>query len=208
MTELAVRGLIIRDLGRQAYEPIYQKMLDFTEQRDSNTTDEIWLLEHEPVYTLGKNSKVHHVLNPGNIPVVQADRGGQVTYHGPGQLIVYLLLNIRQRNLGVRQVVSAMENALIQLLTSYSINAHAKPDAPGVYVGDKKVAALGLRIRKGYSYHGLSLNINMDTAPFNGINPCGYEGLEIAQLADYLAETQIDKIKIDLLQNLKKQLSL
>ena len=196
----------IRDIGLQDYEPVYQQMLDFTDSRDENTPDEVWLLEHNPVYTLGKNGKSHHVLNPGKIPVVQVDRGGQVTYHGPGQLIAYLLLDLRRRRLGVRQVVSAMENSLVSLLAEYSIEARAKPDAPGVYVGEKKIAALGLRIRKGCSYHGLSFNLDMDTRPFNGINPCGYEGLEVAQLSDFSVEINIDKIKKDLLRHLVTQL--
>lgn len=199
--------IIIRDLGLQNYAPVYQQMRRFTDERTEQTPDEIWLLEHQPVYTLGKNAKKHHLLHPSNIPVVQVDRGGQVTYHGPGQLIAYLLLDVRRAKLGVRQLVTAMENALIDLLDGYSINAHAKADAPGVYVGDKKIAALGLRIRKGCSYHGLSLNLNMDTRPFNGINPCGYEGLEVAQLSDFLADINLDQIKKNLLQNLKKQLA-
>ena len=200
------RDLVVKDLGVQDYQPVYQKMLDFTDGRDVNTTDEIWLLEHNPVYTLGKNGKAHHVLNPGKVPVIQVDRGGQVTYHGPGQLIAYLLLDIRRCHFGVRQVVTAMETALINLLAEYSIDAYAKPDAPGVYVADKKIAALGLRIRKGCSYHGLSLNIDMDTEPFNGINPCGYEGLEVAQLSDFLTGIDTDNIKKDLLRHLTAQL--
>ena len=200
------RDLVVKDLGVQDYQPVYQKMLDFTDGRDVNTTDEIWLLEHNPVYTLGKNGKAHHVLNPGKVPVIQVDRGGQVTYHGPGQLIAYLLLDIRRCHFGVRQVVTAMETALINLLAEYSIDAYAKPDAPGVYVADKKIAALGLRIRKGCSYHGLSLNIDMDTEPFNCINPCGYEGLEVAQLSDFLTGIDTDNIKKDLLRHLTAQL--
>lgn len=202
-TVLPLSEIMVRDFGLQPYEPIYQKMLRFTDERTEKTPDEIWLLEHEPVYTLGKNGKKHHILNSGAIPIVQVDRGGQVTYHGPGQLIAYLLLDIRRRSLGVRQVVSAMENALIQLLETYSIDAYAKPNAPGVYVEDKKIAALGLRIRKGCSYHGLSLNVSMDTTPFNGINPCGYEGLEVAQLSDFSSQIDTDKIKQALIERLK-----
>lgn len=198
--------LHVQDLGLQDYEPVYQQMLDFTEQRNENTPDEIWLLEHNPVYTLGKNGKAHHVREPGSIPLVQVDRGGQVTYHGPGQLVAYLLLDIRRRKLGVRQIVSAMENALINLLADYSITGYAKPEAPGVYVDEKKIAALGLRIRKGCSYHGLSINLDMDTSPFNGINPCGYEGLEIAQLSDYSIQINPDTIKNTLLKHLVQQL--
>jgi len=199
--------LLVRDFGLQEYEPVYQQMLDFTEQRDKNTPDEIWLLEHKPVYTLGKNGKAHHVLNPANIPLVQVDRGGQVTYHGPGQLIAYLLIDIRRRNFGVRHVVSAMENTLVNLLAEYGIEAYAKPDAPGVYIGEKKIAALGLRIRKGCSYHGLSFNLDMDTNPFNGINPCGYEGLQVTQLRDYSVEINQQAIKQNLLKYLMLHLS-
>ena len=204
MSEAAVR---VQSLGLQDYEPIYQKMLDFTEQRDVNSLDEIWFLEHQPVYTLGKNGKPHHVLNPGNIPLVQVDRGGQVTYHGPGQLIAYLLLDVRRKKLGVREVVSAMENSLVDLLADYSIDAYARPEAPGVYVGEKKIAALGLRIRKGCSYHGLSLNIDMDLKPFDGINPCGYEGLQVAQISDYVSQPNKEDIQQKLLHHLKHHLS-
>ena len=204
---MSVAGVRVQNLGLQDYEPIYQRMLDFTEQREASTLDEIWFLEHQPVYTLGKNGKPHHVLNPGNIPLVQVDRGGQVTYHGPGQLIAYLLLDVRRNNLGVRQVVSAMENSLIQLLADYAIEAYAKPEAPGVYVGEKKIAALGLRIRKGCSYHGLSLNIDMDLKPFEGINPCGYEGLQVAQVSDYVSQPNKEDIQKQLLHHLKHHLS-
>lgn len=195
------------DLGLQDYESVYQKMLDFTEQRDAQTQDEIWLLEHHPVYTLGKNAKRHHILSANDIPIVRVDRGGQVTYHGPGQLIVYLLLDIRRRQYGVRQVVTLMETVLIELLATYSIEAVAQPKAPGVYVDDKKIAALGLRIRKGCSYHGLSLNINMDKSPFDGINPCGYKGLKITQMADLLDEIKMIEIKKNLIRCLTEKLS-
>jgi len=201
------KELRVSDLGLQSYEPIYERMLEFTDNRNAETPDELWLLEHKPVYTLGKNGKEHHILNPGNIPVVKVDRGGQVTYHGPGQLIAYLLLDTRRAKLGVRQIVTAMENAIIQLLDHYSIKAFAKPDAPGVYVQEKKIAALGLRIRKGCSYHGLSLNLDMDKTPFDGINPCGFEGLQVAQLKDYLERLNVKDIKDILIQSLAEELS-
>lgn len=196
----------VQSLGLQHYELLYRQMLAFTEQRDENTADEIWLLEHHPVYTLGKNAKPHHVLNVGDIPLVQVDRGGQVTYHGPGQLIAYLLVDVRRRNLGVRRLVSIMENSLVNLLAEYGVDAYAKSDAPGVYVEGKKIAALGLRIRKGCSYHGLSFNLDMDTRPFNGINPCGYEGLEITQLSDFVVTINPSQIKSDLTKHLLRQL--
>jgi lipoyl(octanoyl) transferase len=174
--------IIIRQLGLQSYEPIWQKMQQFTEQRTSETTDEIWLVQHKPVFTQGQAGKIEHLLQTGDIPVVQVDRGGQVTYHGPGQLVVYLMLDLRRNKLGVRDVVTLMEEAVISTLKSFSIEAFAKPDAPGVYVGDAKIASLGLRVRRGCTFHGLALNINMDLEPFLRINPCGYAGMPMTQL--------------------------
>lgn len=159
-------------------------MKAFTDYRDAETVDEIWVVEHEPVFTQGLNGKPEHLLDPGNIPVVQVDRGGQVTYHGPGQLVIYVLIDVRRRGLGVRALVSVMEKAVISLLASYGIDARARPDAPGVYVDQSKVSALGLRVRKGSSYHGLSLNCSMDLTPFQRINPCGYSGMPVTQLED------------------------
>ncbi|WP_218310619.1 lipoyl(octanoyl) transferase LipB [Alteromonas antoniana] len=175
--------LIIRQLGRQAYEPVWQKMQAMTDTRDDTVTDEIWLVEHDPVFTQGQAGKAEHILMPGDIPVVQVDRGGQVTYHGPGQQVVYLLLDIKRRKLGVRHLVTAMENAVIALLEDSNIHAYAKKDAPGVYVDEKKVCSLGLRIRRGCSFHGLALNVNMDLEPFQRINPCGYAGMEMIDTA-------------------------
>ncbi len=160
-------------------------MREFSQTREVTRADEFWVLEHEPVYTLGLNGKDAHLLNTGNIPVVNVDRGGQVTYHGPGQLIVYLLIDIRRKALGIRAIVTGMENALIELLASLGIDARAKSDAPGVYVDNQKIAALGLRIKNGKSYHGLSLNIDMDLTPFNGINPCGYENLAVVNIQNF-----------------------
>ncbi len=176
--------LIIRDLGVQDYAKTYQKMKDFTESRTETTVDEIWLLEHPNIFTLGRNGKKEHILDAGDIPVMQIDRGGQVTYHGKGQLIVYILIDIKRKKLGVRHLVTQMENAVIQLLNTQNIIAESKADAPGVYTQNKKIAALGLRITKGRSYHGLSLNVDMDLSPFQRINPCGYEGLEVTQCSD------------------------
>jgi lipoyl(octanoyl) transferase len=171
--------LIVRQLGLQDYEPIWQAMQRFTDTRDDSTADELWLVEHKPVFTQGQAGKEEHILMPGDIPVVKVDRGGQVTYHGPGQQVVYLMLNIRKRKLGVRHLVNAMEESVVALLAQYGINAYPKPDAPGVYVDEKKVCSLGLRIRNGCSFHGLALNVNMDLAPFQRINPCGYAGMEM-----------------------------
>lgn len=171
--------VVVRDLGTQSYTPIWQHMQDFTDSRDSNSKDEIWLTEHTPVFTQGQAGKKEHLLDPGDIPVVPVDRGGQVTYHGPGQLMMYILLNIKRRKLGVRDLVTALEQCIVLTLQDYEISAYAKKDAPGVYVDDKKICSVGLRIRKGCSFHGLAFNVDMDLSPFQRINPCGYAGLEM-----------------------------
>jgi lipoyl(octanoyl) transferase len=158
-------------------------MQRFTAARGPDTTSEVWLLEHPPVFTLGQAGRREHILDPGDIPVVQSDRGGQVTYHGPGQLVAYVLLDLRQAGLGVRRLVSLLEDSVIALLADYEIKGHSRPDAPGVYVGERKIAALGLRVRRGCSYHGLSLNVAMDLQPFRRINPCGHAGLNVTELA-------------------------
>ncbi len=176
--------VVIRALGLRDYEQSWQEMRAFTDSRKPHTISEIWLLEHPPVFTQGQAGKAEHILDPGTIPVVQSDRGGQVTYHGPGQLIVYLLLDLKAMNRGIRSLVSGMEDAVIHLLAEQGIAAVARPDAPGVYVDAKKVAALGLRVRKGYTYHGLALNLDMDLAPYERINPCGYAGQEVTRLKD------------------------
>ncbi len=165
------------------YEPTWRAMQEFTDRRDAASSDELWLLEHAPVYTLGLNADPGHVLDPGDIPVVRIDRGGQVTYHGPGQLVVYPLIDMRRAHLGVRDLVTALERAVIELAARYGIAAACRERAPGVYVNECKLASVGLRIRRGGSYHGLALNVNMDLAPFRHINPCGYAGLEMTQLA-------------------------
>lgn len=177
-------ALIIRDLGLVDYTSTWQRMQQFTDQRDDNTVDEIWLLEHPPVFTQGQAGKAEHLLFPGDIPVVQVDRGGQVTYHGPGQLVAYVLLNIKRRNLGVRQLVNLIEQSIIATLAQNGVAAYAKADAPGVYVDEKKVASLGLRVRKGCTFHGLALNVDMDLSPFSRINPCGYAGMQMVQSKD------------------------
>ena len=181
------RSVVVRQLGCMAYEPTWHAMQRFTQHRDADTADELWLLEHPRVFTQGQAGKVEHILAAGDIPVVQVDRGGQVTYHGPGQLVAYTLVDVRRAGQGVRDLVTAIENSLIDLLGQYDVLAQAKPDAPGVYVDDKKIASLGLRIRRGCSFHGLALNVDMDLQPFQRINPCGYAGLQMTQLRD---ETQ------------------
>jgi lipoyl(octanoyl) transferase len=174
---------LLRYLGRVEYEPTWRAMQTFTAERGADTQDEIWLLEHPPVFTLGMNGKSEHLLMPGDIPVVNIDRGGQVTYHGPGQLVVYPLLDLNRRKLGVRELVVALENAVIAVVSSWGIEAAGNRDAPGVYVAGKKLASIGLRIKRGCSYHGLALNVAMDLEPFRRINPCGYAGLEVTQVS-------------------------
>ncbi len=175
-------SLIVRQFtDLQDYNAIWQAMKTFTEQRTPETPDEIWLLEHHPVFTLGQNGKHEHVINTHEIPLIHVDRGGQVTYHGPGQLVAYVLLDTRRLSLTVRGLVTTLEQAMIQTLADYQITAIAKPDAPGVYVDGAKIASIGLRVRRGFSYHGLAFNINMDLTPFSFINPCGYQGLTMTQ---------------------------
>ncbi|MEI7950246.1 MAG: lipoyl(octanoyl) transferase LipB [Gammaproteobacteria bacterium] len=176
----------VRSLGLRPYADVLADMHAFTAERTPDTVDELWLLQHERVFTQGQAGKAEHVLNAGDIPVIQSDRGGQVTYHGPGQLIVYFLLDVRRREAGVRTLVDLIEQSLLRVLASYGIEAELRKSAPGVYVDNRKIAALGLRIRRGCSLHGLSFNIDMDLAPFARINPCGYAGLECTQLRDLL----------------------
>jgi lipoyl(octanoyl) transferase len=174
--------LIVRHPGRLDYESAWAAMRRFTDERDAGTADEIWFTEHPPVFTLGLNAAAEHVLAPGDIPVVNVDRGGQVTYHGPGQLLIYPLIDLRRAALGVRDVVTALERSVIDLLRRYDVLSECRANAPGVYVSDRKVASVGLRIRRGASYHGMALNVDMDLEPFSRINPCGYEGLEVTDL--------------------------
>jgi len=168
--------------GRQDYVPLWHEMRDFTDTRDADTPDEIWFCEHPPVFTLGLNAAKEHLLAPGDIPVVQIDRGGQVTFHGPGQLMIYPLIDIRRANIGVRRLVTALEQSVVDLAAEYDVNAAARADAPGVYVDGRKLASVGLRIRRGASFHGMALNVEIDLEPFSRINPCGYEELEMTDL--------------------------
>lgn len=174
----------IRQLADADYVEVWQAMKDFTDNRGDETKDELWLVEHPPVFTQGQAGKEEHLLMPGDIPVVQVDRGGQVTYHGPGQQVIYFMINLRRRKMGVRELVTLIETGIVNALADYCIKAYAKPDAPGVYIDEKKVASLGLRVRKGCSFHGLALNVCMDLSPFLRINPCGYAGLEMVQTSD------------------------
>ena len=199
-------SLIIRTLGQQDYTPVWQAMLSFTEQRDDSSNDEIWLLEHRPVYTLGRNGKKEHILTETDIPVVEIDRGGQVTYHGPGQLVAYLLIDIKRRSLGVRKLVTLIEQSIIDTLQEYHLHAYARKEAPGVYIDDAKIAALGLRIKRGCSFHGLSLNLAMDLGPFLQINPCGFENLEVVQLSDYIEKVDATRVQQQLAFHLSKHI--
>lgn len=205
-TQISSPGLVVRYLGLQEYETAWHDMQALTQQRSADTPDEIWLLEHPPVYTLGLNGKREHILDPRDIPVIQCDRGGQVTYHGPGQLVAYLLLDLKRRHLGVKQLVNKMEQSIIDLLAESGIQAQRRDDAPGVYVNDAKIAALGLRVRRGCSYHGLSLNIDMDLEPFSRINPCGYPNLKASQLCDLSPLMTLNETADALVHQLQHQL--
>lgn len=192
--------LVVRQFGRRDYLSAWHQMQRFTDSRGPDTRDEIWLLEHPPVFTLGLNGKPEHLLAPGDIPVVKCDRGGQVTYHGPGQAVIYLLFDLRRRGLGVKALVNTIEQAVIDLLDDYGVHGQRRAGAPGIYVGDAKIAALGLRVRRGCCYHGLSLNIDMDLEPFSRINPCGYRGLQTTQLKDLRADIDPARVGQRLLQ--------
>ena len=198
--------VVIKRLGLVEYEPTWRDMQTFTDRRDAQTADEIWLLQHPPVYTLGLNGNPEHLLAPADIPVINIDRGGQVTYHGPGQLVVYPLIDLRRQSLGVRELVSALEQSIIDLATDYGIEANSRADAPGVYVDGRKLASLGLRIRRGCSYHGLAFNIDMDLEPFSRINPCGFEGLEVTQLKDLGGPSDPEQVAVELEPYLLKRL--
>ena len=200
------RSLGIRELGQVAYEPTWLAMKRFTDDRGPHTQDEVWLVQHPSVFTQGQAGKAEHLLLPGDIPVVKSDRGGQVTYHGPGQLVAYLLLDVRRLGFGVRELVSRMERCLIDLLASYGVSAVAKADAPGVYVDGDKIASLGLRIRNGCSFHGLALNVDMDLEPFRRINPCGYAGLAMTQLRDHAGPIEFAEVGARLRAQLVKHL--
>ncbi len=200
-----VRRLRVRRLGLTDYEPVWHAMQDFTDQRDENTEDELWLVQHPPVFTQGQAGKAEHVLAPGDIPVIQVDRGGQVTYHGPGQIVAYPLLDIRRIGLGVRELVNRIEESIIQVLHQYGVEGARRPGAPGIYVNDEKIASLGLRVRRGRTFHGLSFNIDMDLEPFQRINPCGFEGLRVTQLSA-LSTAGFDQVESRLVDSLVRLL--
>jgi len=197
--------LHVRQLGLADYEPVWRAMQDFTDRRDDHTPDELWLVQHPPVFTQGQAGKAEHVLAPGDIPVIQVDRGGQVTYHGPGQIVAYPLLDIRRSGLGVRELVNRIEEAIIQVLHQFGVEGARREGAPGIYVNDEKIASLGLRVRRGRTFHGLSFNIDMDLEPFQRINPCGFEGLRVTQLSA-LSTAGFDEVESRLVDSLVRLL--
>ena len=201
-SDMSAGTLRVRHLGRADYQTVHEAMQAFSAQRLAHTQDEIWFVEHDPVFTLGLNSKPRHLINTGDIPVVQSDRGGQVTYHGPGQLVMYVLLDIKRLGLNVQQLVHSLEATVISWLSDHEIQAQARGDAPGVYVDGAKLAALGLRVRRGCSYHGLSLNVDMDLEPFSRINPCGLVDLPVCQLSDLGVHQSIHTVARGLLSHL------
>jgi lipoyl(octanoyl) transferase len=186
--------LKVKRLGVCEYTPVWREMQHFTDRRSAGVADELWLLEHRPVFTLGMNAKREHLLACGNIPVIAVDRGGQVTYHGPGQMVAYIMADLRKSGLGIRQLVEALENSVIDWLATQNVSAQASREAPGVYVDGAKIAALGLRIRRGCSYHGLAFNVDMDLEPFSRINPCGYQGQTVTQLSDLGVALSVDEV--------------
>ncbi len=200
--------IVVRSLGRETYEPLWRRMQEFTDTRDESTADEIWFTEHPPVFTLGLNAGREHLLDTGDIPVVQVDRGGQVTYHGPGQLMIYPLIDLKRARLGVRQLVTGLEQSIIDLLAGHGIEAVARRDAPGVYVAGRKLASVGLRIRRGASFHGMALNIDVDLEPFSRINPCGFSNLEVSNLRALGIDDERDCIRAAVETSLLRHLRL
>ncbi len=194
-------------LGLSQYEPVWRAMQNFTDNRDENTLDELWMVEHPPVFTQGQAGKPEHVLDSGDIPIIQVDRGGQVTYHGPGQIVIYPLIDLKRHKIGIKALVNGIEQALIDTMAEYGVTAKRKEKAPGVYVEGKKIASLGLRVRKGCTFHGLAFNIRMDLEPFQRINPCGYAGLEVEQLSQLNQSVKLDEVQEQLIKHLCKILN-
>ena len=203
-----LRPVLVRDLGAQSYEKVWHAMQAFTDTRGPDTDDELWLVEHLPVFTQGQAGKAEHLLAPGDIPVVPVDRGGQVTYHGPGQIVAYPLLDLKRLKIGVREYVQRIEQALIDTLADWNIQAERRDGAPGVYVADAKIAALGIRVRRGCTFHGLAFNIGMDLEPFHRINPCGYQGLQVTSMGDLGGPSGMEAVKPVLLAQLARQFGL
>jgi lipoyl(octanoyl) transferase len=201
-------NIVIREFGLQPYESVWHAMQEFTNMRDESTPDEIWFTEHEKVFTLGLNTAPEHLLETGDIPVVQVDRGGQVTYHGPGQLMIYTLINLRRAGLGVRDLVTALEQSVVDLAAEYGIEAASRSDAPGVYVDGVKLASIGLRIRRGASFHGMALNVDADLEPFSRINPCGFKDMDVIDLASLGADNELSVVRDRLLPHLMRHLKM
>jgi lipoyl(octanoyl) transferase len=201
-----MNGFRIKHLGLRDYTEVWQEMQKFTERRTETTQDELWLLQHHPVFTLGLAGKKEHILDPGSIPIVQSDRGGQVTYHGPGQLIAYVMYDLRRAKIGVRRMVELLQQSVIDLLLQHGVKAHTLPKAPGVYVNNRKIAALGLRVRHGCSFHGLSLNVDMDLEPFSRINPCGYPDMQVTQMKDLEVEAPLEEMANQLTASIQNRL--
>lgn len=199
--------MIVKNLGLVEYQPTCEAMRKFTAERDQNTEDELWLLEHPQVFTLGLNGKDEHVLNTHDIPLVNTDRGGQVTFHGPGQLIAYPLIDLKRRKIGVRDMISRLENTVISMLSELGVESHSRADAPGVYVDGRKIASLGLRVKRGACYHGLSLNVDMDLTPFSYINPCGFQGLEVVDLKSLACDITMDEANNIFVSEFNKQIA-
>jgi len=200
--------MIVRSLGRQEYEPLWRRMQRFTDERDADTPDEIWYTEHSPVFTLGMNASRDHLITPGKTPVVQVDRGGQVTYHGPGQLMIYPLIDLKRAKLGVRALVTALEQCVVDFVAEFDIAAASRKDAPGVYVDGKKIASVGLRVRRGASYHGMALNIEVDLEPFSRINPCGFSDLQVTNLRALRIDAERDSIQTGVQKHLLHHLGM
>jgi lipoyl(octanoyl) transferase len=198
-------SLFVRRLGLADYEPVWRAMQAYTDERNENSGDELWLVQHPPVFTQGQAGKAEHLLAPGNIPVIQVDRGGQVTYHGPGQLVAYPLVDIHRKNIGVRDFVQRIEESIIRVLARYDVTGERIPGAPGIYVEGEKIASLGLRVRRGCTFHGLALNVDMDLEPFQRINPCGFAGLRVTQLSNF-AEVTLIEVENHLVASLQEQL--
>jgi lipoyl(octanoyl) transferase len=203
-SDTAVAPALLRDLGRQPYEPVWRAMQAFTDTRDDSTRDELWLVEHDPVFTLGQAGKDEHVLMPGDIPVLHVDRGGQVTYHGPGQIVLYPLFDLKRLKVGVKDYVCRIEQAMIDTLADWNIHAVRREGAPGVYVNDAKIGALGIRVRRGCTFHGLAFNIAMDLEPFRRINPCGYQGLQVTSMLDLGGPSSLDEVKLVLVAHVAR----
>lgn len=201
-----MNGFVTRDLGQQSLQSVWKDMKRFTDERTGETPDEVWFVEHPPVFTLGLNANPADVLDPGEIPVLKIDRGGQVTYHGPGQLVAYVLVDLKRSKMSVRGLVEALEAAVIGTVSEYGVEAYGRRDAPGVYVEGRKLAAVGLRIRRNCSYHGIAINVAMDLAPFRRINPCGFDDLEVTQLSDLSPVDSVDRLRSDLEPRLRRQL--